>query len=302
MTTPTSFRCLAVLGLSLGLFLALPGCKPKSADKADKKEKGKDKAKDGKGSSDNTNPNPNPTPEIKTPERIDINTGVGKDAIDFLSAVGGGTAKATQLSGGFVKAIGLPVVFEDDKKQGYSPSSAESWLRAVGAKLTGVGPPSDSSSSQAGDVAVFSGIFTGGKYYLRMVKEGDAWKADWLSLSSVNSSSATVTAGGVPATADALLQGFAAFAIASTICDKDAMPKDQRIAVIAAGLTPELRKAWADPFDGDKSKGYDYSPARLGVKIAEIGNGAESVMTSPAATPRSAWRSRKTAVRRQRTH
>ncbi|MBA4192202.1 MAG: hypothetical protein C0467_29885 [Planctomycetaceae bacterium] len=278
MTTPKMCRSIAALSLTFGLFFALPGCAPKpAANKGDKKDKDKDK-KDGT----NPNPiaNPNPTPEIKTPEKIDTKAGVGKDAVDFLSAVGAQAAKASQLSSGFVKLIGLPVVFDSDKAKGYSSDSAEAWLRAVGAKFSGMGPMAE--SSQAGDVAVFRGNFTGGTYFLRMVREGDGWKVDWLSLSSVASTSGTVTVGGVAATADAMLQVFAASAIVGAICDKDAMPHDQRIAAVAAGLTPALRKSWATPFDGDKAKGYDYSPGQLGLKMGEIGTGAESVSVLPA--------------------
>jgi len=274
MKTHKRFRSVAAIVLAVGVLVALPGCGPKpQPNKSDKKDKDK---KDG------TTPNPiaNTTPEIKTPEKIDTKEGVGKDAVDFLSAVGAGTAKASQLSSGFVKLVGLPVVFDSDKAKGFSTDAAETWLRAVGAKFSGMGPMAE--SSQAGDVAVFRGSFTGGTYYLRMIREGSAWKVDWLSMSSVPSTSATVTVGGVAATADALLQTFAATAIASAICDKDAMPKDQRIAVVAAALTPAYRKSLASPFDGDKDKGYDYSPAQLGLKLAEIGSGAESVSVSPA--------------------
>jgi hypothetical protein len=274
-----NFRPVAVLALAVGLFLALPGCggsKP-SADGKDKK-------------GDNPNPPPNPPPNTGTiptsashtdpnlprpPEKINTTAGVGKDAVDFLSAVGAGTAKASQLSTGFLKGVGLPVELQSDKAKGYSADAAEHWLREVGKKLTGMGPMAE--SSQAGDVAVFRGQFIGGTYSLRMVKEGDSWKVDWLSLSSVN----PPPAGAAPS-ADALLQGFAATAISAAVCDKDATPKDERIAVIAAGLTPAFRTKWADPFDGDKAKGYDYSPAKLAVKVGEIGNGADAVSISPA--------------------
>lgn len=270
MTSPTTCRSIAALTLAVGVFLALPGCGPKpQPNKGDKKDKDK---------KDNTTPNPivDSNPTLKNPEKIDTTTGAGKDAIDFLTAVGSGTAKANQLSTGFVKAIGLPAELPSEKEKGYSPDAAESWLRKVGVKLTGMGPMSE--SSRAGDVAVFRGMFTGGTYSLRMVKEGDTWKADWLSMSSVNASVATVRT----PSGDDLLRDFAAAAVAAAICDKDAMPSDQRIGVIAAGMTPALRKSLADPFDGDKAKGYDYSPAKLSVKVAEIGSGAESVVVSAA--------------------
>lgn len=270
MTPPPKPRP-AALALAAGLFLALSGCgdKPKPSDKGDNKDK-----KD--------NPNPlvtdpkkdNTLPAPKAPERIDTKSGVGKDAVDFLTAVGAGEAKAGRLSAGFVKLVGVPAELPGDKAKGYSADAAEAWLRRVGAKLTGMGPMAE--STLVGDAAIFRGMFTGGSYWLRMVKEGDGWKADWLSMSSADATSATA------AGADAVLQMFAASAVAAAICDKDAMPKDDRVAAVAAGLTPALRAAWAEPFGGDKDKGYDYSPAKLGLKLAEIGGGAEAVAVAPA--------------------
>lgn len=266
--TTRSFRPVAALALAAGLCLALPACNKKkpASDKAEKKDGG-------------TTPNPvattNPAPEVKAPERVDTKAGVGKDAVDFLTAVGAGTARAGQLSAGFVKLVGLPVEFESDKEKGFSADAAESWLRRVGSKLTGMGPMSE--SSQAGDVAVFRGSFTGGTYFLRMVREGGAWKADWLSLSSVPAT-APAAAGG----ADPLLRAFAATAVAAAISDRDALSPEQRTAAVAAGLAPALRASLAPPFDGDKAHGFDHSPAQLGLKLAAIGGGAEAVSVAPA--------------------
>jgi hypothetical protein len=271
----TLLRPAAALALAVGLFLALPGCgdKPKPDGKDNKDSKDPKRVVPGP---DDKKEDPKTNPP-KPPERIDTKSGVGKDAVDFLTAVGAGNAKACQLSSGFVKLIGVPAELPSDKAKGYSADAAEGWLRRVGAKLTGMGPMAE--STLVGDVAIFRGMFTGGTYSLRMVKEGDAWKVDWLSMSSANATTVTV---GTPPSADPVLQGFAASAMAAVLCDKDAMPKDDRAAVIAAGMTPALRTSWAEPFGGDKDKGYDYSPAKLGLKIAEIGGGAESVSVSPA--------------------
>jgi hypothetical protein len=150
-------------------------------------------------------------------------------------------------------------------------------MRRVGAS-TGFSPAL--YSKQMGDVAVFKGLLVGkqGGYSLRMVRDGATWKADWLSASTALTAGTSVDPGN---NSDAILQDFAATAVTEAICDKDALGKDERIAVVAAGLTPALRKAWAEPFEGDKAKGYDYNPAKLGQKMAEIGNGAESVSFAP---------------------
>jgi hypothetical protein len=269
-----TFRTLAALSLAACVFLALPGCgsdKPQPSGQGDNKNKPvvPQPVQPGDPKVPNT-PN-TPTP---TPARVDITTGVGKDAVDFLQAVVGGTAKADQLSAAFVKAVGRPIVFDGDKAKGFSASSAEDWMKKVGAS-TGFGLPL--KADQVGDVALFRGMLVGkqGSYSLRMVKEGGAWKVDWLSASSA------AVKKGVPAptnSGDATLQEFALTAVVEAICDQDAMPAPQRAAVVAAGLTPALRTSWASPLDADKAAGYDYSPAKLEkFKIVEIGGKAESV-------------------------
>ncbi len=264
--------------LTAAMLLALSGCgtgeQPRPVKKDGQAEPSLNTGTTG--AAQTTHPQPAGTDPARPAQQIDTNSGVAQEAINFLTAVGAGTAKADQLSSGFVRLIGLPVELPGDKARGYSPDAAESWLRRVGAKLTGMGPMTE--SFQAGDVAVFRGRFTGGTYLLRMVKEAGAWKTDWLSLSSVD---ATGTSPAGSATAETQLQSFAATAVASAVCDQEAMPREERLAVIAAGLTPAFRQTWAEAFDGDKHKGYDHSPAKLGVKVGGIGNGCRSVAITP---------------------
>ena len=61
--------------------------------------------------------------------------------------------------------------------------------------------------------------------------------------------------------------GFRASPEWQPLQDWGRLARDERIAVIAAGLTPALRANWADPFDGDKVKGYDYNPAKLAAAV-----------------------------------
>jgi hypothetical protein len=271
MTTSATFRPLAALALVFGLFLALPGCggtKPTAENKGDGK---KDDPKPGGGTP--TDPNAGKSVPPPPPAKVDIATGVGKEAVDFLQSVVGGTARADQLSAAFVKAIGLPVVFDGDKTKGYSTGAAEDWLKKVGAS-TGFGLPL--TATQVGDVALFRGLLVGkpGGYSLRMVKEGGAWKVDWLSASTVEVKKAIAVS---TTSGDAALQEFAVTAVVEAICDQDAMPPPQRHTVVAAGLTTPLRMSWASPLDGDKTSGYDYSPSKMGFKVGEIGGKAESV-------------------------
>jgi hypothetical protein len=286
MTLPKLYHTLAAFGLVVGVFLTLPGC---GNDKptADKKKDDKQDKKDNTNTTQNPNPtpnpgttpNPNPNPDThpRPPERVDLTTGVGKDATDFLTAVHDGTAKADKLSARFLKGIGLPVEFDEDKTRGYSPGAAENVLKWVGMS-TGFGPAFH--AKQIGEAALLRGGLVGkqGNYTLRMVRDGALWKADWLSASSVEVKGSAPLAA---PDADALAREFAATAVFETICDKDAIGKEQRVALIATALTPELRHAWADPFQADKNRGYDYSSTKLSAKIAEIGENVESVSFTP---------------------
>ena len=274
MTSLKLFRAVAAVALAVGLFVALPGCgnKPTAENKDDKKELPAEPKGDTKGDNKEGG-HPVISPQ---PAKVDITTGVGKEAVDFLQAVRAGSAKAGQLSTGFVKLIGMPAELPSDKMKGYSADAAEDWLKHVGASV-GFGLPLE--ANQAGDVALFRGGLVGkpGGYSLRMVKEGGAWKVDWLSASSVEVKGLAASTGN----AEAMLQEFATTAVFAAICDKDAMPREERIVILAAGLTPTLRAKWGPPFDGDKAKGYDYSPAQLGIEAGKIGGGAESVSLTP---------------------
>jgi hypothetical protein len=280
MSQSVAFRAAAALALVAGLFLALPGCgggKPQ-ADKGGDKDKDKDKKGEPNTNTGDPKGDPKGTPKVdppRKPETVDPVSGVGKDAIEFLQAVKDGTAKADKLSAAFVKLIGLPAELPSDKAKGYSADAAEGWLKRVGNGV-GFGPPL--YSKQTGDTAVLRGGLVGkpGGYSLRMVKEGGAWKADWLSLSSVE-----VKPVAPAANADAIFQEFAAAAVAEAVCDKDAMPRDERTMVIAAGLTPAYRTKLAPPFDSDKAQGFDYNRGALALEAGKLGDKAESGTLTP---------------------
>ncbi len=277
MILHVTFRSVAALALAAGLFLALPGCggeKPKDDKKGDKKD---DKKGDPNPGTPKVDPGTgNPKVEAPKPEIVDLSSGVGKDAVDFLQAVKAGTAKADKLSAGFVKLIGLPAELPSDKAKGYSTDAAEGWLKRVGSEV-GFAPPH--YTKHAGDTAVFRGGLVGkpnGRYSLRMVKEGNAWKVDWLSLSSVE-----VKGSSTNPSADAVFQEFATTAIVEAVCDKDAMPPAERTMVIAAGLVPAFRTKLAPPFGSDKDQGFDFNRGALTLEIAKIGDKAESVFFTP---------------------
>lgn len=285
MLQPKMSRSLAAILLGIGLLFTLVGCKENKAstDKNEKSDKKGDKTTD---SSANSNPSlsinppkdpasnsesPSLPPPLPPAEKIDPNVGVGKESMDFLAALGAGTVRADRLSSGFVKAIGLPAELPGDKAKGYSPDVAEALLRRVGSR---VGLSLPYMSKQVGNVALFQGSFIvpPGKYCLRMVHEGGGWKVDWLSLSSVEILGTPINS----SKAETVCQEFTVAAVIGTLLDKDGLTKEDRAVILATGLTPALKKKWAEPLDSDKAQGFDYNRGLLMLKTSEFSTGAES--------------------------
>ncbi len=277
MTAPLMYRTLvaALLTACVGL-AALPGC-GNPAPKGDKKDEKKDDKKD------NPNPGPGGTPGAGgsgTPPAGPPKSTLGaveKEAEDAATAfrrdLVQGTAKAEMLSAAFLKAVGKPIVLPSDKAKGYSTDSATSWLRKVG---EGVNFGPEMKREQAGDVAYFRGALQKpGGYCLRLVKEGGAWKIDWLSISSVENGSTTTAA-----TPEGAAQGFAVGAFIETVADLNGMPQTERSTLLGAALTPTLRTAMAAPFDGDKNQGYDFNPGKLHTEAVKIGGGTTAYTAS----------------------
>src|SRR4029453_5804164 len=259
MSRHMRIRLAAAFALGAGVLMALTGCggnKPPSG-KADEK-KGDDRAN----SKNDTTGVP-----VQPPRRVDLESGVGKDAVAFLKALGDGAARADQLSTGYVKMVGLPAELPSDKVKGYSTTSVESWLKRVGGSAT-FGLPAGFAGS---DAAVLWGGFQGqgrrGDYFLRMVNEGGAGKVDRFALTSA-ASTPTAGAGDGP---EAEYQRFAARAVGGLLCDRDAMSKDERAVALAAVLTPALRAKLAEPFGSDKDHGFDYNRGKLILQAEKLG-------------------------------
>jgi hypothetical protein len=269
MNAPQMFRSVAAMALAIGLFITLGGCgnKPPSEKKDEKKT-------DPPLNINTSTPGANTSTPVETtatipptPKRIDPE--IEKLADNFLKATVQGSAQADQLSTEFVKAIGLPAALPADKARGYSPDVAESWLRRIGPRLS-VGPAR--TSKLVGNVALFRGTVYGevqGDYWLRMVQEGGAWKVDWLSMTTTKIVELEGQALSNP-NGDSLCQEFAATAVMGLLVDKDALSKEYRTLILAAGLTPALKKKWAEPLDSDKQDGFDYNRGLLAQKTAEF--------------------------------
>jgi hypothetical protein len=280
------------MALAAGFALALGGCSGTNKPTGDKKDDKKTDPTLSINPSTTPGTTPSVTPPVdppKPPERIDFNSPIYKEAETFLKALMDGTARYDRLTTGFVKAIGLPAELPADKAKGFSADTAEGWLKRAGQAAVARGgffPPIQ--SRQIGDVALFRGPFnakdTGG-YALRLVMEAGSWKVDWFSMTSV---SPMEIVGGdlVGDNGDNLCQQFAATAVTGLLFDKDTVSRGDRALVLATGLTPTLKKKWAEPLDSDKGQGFDYNPGLLGSKASEFATGVEKVSVArPGADP-----------------
>jgi hypothetical protein len=271
MSSRRMARLVTAFALAAVVVFTLPGCggeKPSSR-----------KADEGKGADGQNSKNGGPANQ--PPRKVDLDSGVGKEAVAFLKALGEGTATADRLFTGFAKTVGLPAELPSDKARGFSALAAESWMRRVGSGAT-FGLPTGFAAS---DAAVLWGGFQGqgrkGDYFLRMLTEGGAWRVDYFAMTSA-SSTPTTGAGNSP---DAEYQRFAARAFAGLLCDANAMPKDERAVALAAGMTPALRARLAEPFGSDKEQGFDFNRGKLILEAGKVGDGAESFSATPLSAP-----------------
>lgn len=267
-------RLLIALGLVVVGFLSLPGCggKPSATSTSGKVEKPADPAGSPSAqkpsTSTDTQATGSPAPPAPPPAapRIDL-----KDAEQFVAAIRGGSVKADRLSTRFVKAIGLPVSLAPDKAKGYSVDAAEGWLKRAGA---GHNLSAFLQSKQVADVAMFTGVLGdgSGSYALRMIQENGGWKVDWLSLSSTKVNGASINT----AADEIACQQFAVAATIGVLLDREAMSKEDRAEVLAAGLTPALKTKWAEPLGSDRNEGFDYNRGLLAQKASEFARDADS--------------------------
>ena len=283
-----------VRSLSVALFVAcaglaaLPGCggsSPPKDNKKDEKQEPKPALQPAPGPNPGPGPTPNPQPQPPQSTLAPVEPAADKAATEFLTDLVQGKAKPEALSASFLKVVGKPLAFDSDKARGYSPDMAADWLRKVG---EGVNVGLALTRQQAGDVVFIRGSIGGtrfgksanptGGYSLRLVREGGAWKVDWLSLTSVDATGPSAA----PATAEAAAQDFAAVAFAETVADLHGMPNETRAPLVAAAVTPAVRAAWAPPFEQDKAQGYDYSPGQILLQATKIGGGTSALTVARA--------------------
>src|SRR5262245_33918519 len=189
MTTPVMFRtvCAALFVAAVGLAI-LPGCSGSAPTQAKKNDK-KDDSKPGDNKPGDPKSNDQRPTDVTPTQLKPIEPEAEKVVDTFLADLIRGSARAEVLSTGFIKVVGKPVELPSDKEKGYSADAAMRWLRRACQELNFT-PSQD--RHQAGDAVYCRGDVYGaprlggktGSYALRLVKQGGAWKVDWLGASS----------------------------------------------------------------------------------------------------------------------
>ncbi len=202
----------------------------------------------------------------------------------FLKAFGEGVPAAELLSDRLLKHLGRPWELPDDRTRGYSRLNAESLLRRWGSGRN-FGLPTGAGDAR---VAVVHGEFRTpmqqGHYVLRLVADGGDWKVDGLCLSSAAWPQE-------PRGSDAAAAMGAATAkmLGAVLCDRAALPSEDRALLLADLLSAELRQKFAPPFESDRTSGFDFNRGQLRLKLDELAAGATTYRVEVASPPQQ-WR------------
>lgn len=164
-------------------------------------------------------------------------------ALEFLQSLEADKVNFDAVSPVFLRLIAEPGVLPSDIQRGYDKYEAKAWFDAFTKKK--YSPPL--FKSESGDFAVYTGVMTDthGGYVLRMVKQGNGWKVDWLQRTP-----SPVT---LPDSADAV-------AVVEGMCLLHSLPPrdDREFRFVASMLTPELQRKLGPPsFDSDRERGYN---------------------------------------------
>lgn len=202
-------------------------------------------------------------------------------AMEFLKDISAGAPRPEHLSEEFVRTIGRPWELPGDREKGYSRLAAESWLKRAGAGRTFT-PPLGRTNAQW---CLLSGTADGPRgsahYYLRLhTAEGKQWRVDFFVLSSAQ------IQGQLPDKQDEWSAGFTLQSWLAAVADREALVPEDRALLIAAVLAPDLRKAWAAPFDSDLAQGYDFNRGQLLLKADAFAREQRQFHLRPLDPPR----------------
>ncbi len=205
---------------------------------------------------------PTPLVPVLLPPQDPVQKSAEKFISDLMTAAANPSPLPAELlnrvSPTFLKVIGKPVLLPAETAKGYSHGAAEEWLRRAGTGLAGLGLPTGYGSSTG---AVFVGsVHNGtGRFLLRMSPGDGGWKVDWFQLGSAKTGEPSK-----PSSPDEPFQEFAALAFLDSITGVATLPKEERMLLLGAILSPKLRAEWGEPFEQDKARGYDFSASNLG--------------------------------------
>jgi hypothetical protein len=264
------------------MLVAAIGCS--KAPEPPKKDEPKGKTESGSGPAPAPKPEPGhgPTsPSAPPPKILEPSDPIQQIAERFITDLRAAAEKPEpipadvlgRLSPNFLKIIGRPMLSAEDKKLGYSPGAASAWLKNMGVKLVGIGLPTGYGSPT---VAVLTGSFGNGSgRFLMRLTFHEGWKVDWLCLGV---HPATMPK---PTSPEGPYQDFAVVAFLDAITSTST-GKDERIRLLGGLLTTKMKNALAEPFDGDKARGEDYNPSKLGLWMDDRAKGVTGISWSSA--------------------
>lgn len=167
----------------------------------------------------------------------------------FLKELGDGKTTPDQLTSEFRQQIGPPVT-DDEKKAGFSDSTARDWLARFKGATFVVG-----EESKLGDGIVLRGRAQvpgqAQAFALRVVKGSNGYLADWLHLAGIMGSEIKTPADPDLAAAQDVVRNFLDLVLGG----------DHRQVHVL--MTPDWKKRLAPPTPADARKGFDYDPGFL---------------------------------------
>ncbi|QDU19105.1 hypothetical protein [Urbifossiella limnaea] len=191
-------------------------------------------------------------------------------AQQFVTDLRGSAATdPNRVSARFLKVIGKPLgTSPEDQAKKFSGAAAGQWLKRVAAAMGSDARVSPAAGAAREGSAVFVGSFESGavpkgRYLIRLVEDGGAWKLDWFQVSAAEAR--------VPTTP---IDPFVDFAVLSLgdVLAAGPMTADDRAPLGAALFTPAVMAGW-EVSQPEDAAGYDYQRGALAAKLDAVAAG-----------------------------
>jgi hypothetical protein len=173
----------------------------------------------------------------------------------FLKDLGEGNVTPDRVTTSFAKKVGRPFPKKTESGPGYSPPEVHAWLgQFKGAAFT-VG-----EETKVGDAIVLRGLAqfpdkSAGAFALRVVKEGKAYKIDWVHRSGRQASEVKAPADPDLAAAQDTVRNFLDLLLGGDLKQARSL------------MAPAWRTRLSPPSPADVRDGYDYGPGFLDGKL-----------------------------------